>query len=70
VTQSTTSSRCNETGEIAFCTVKETARHLRLCEKQVRRLISRGELRAYKFGNALRINREDIEAYVEANQVD
>ena len=33
-----------------FCTVKETAQHLRLCEKQIRRLIERAELPAYRFG--------------------
>ena len=38
-----------------FYTVSETARHLRLCEKQVRRLIWRGDLPAFRFGTALRI---------------
>jgi excisionase family DNA binding protein len=52
-----------------FLTVKETARHLRLCEKQVRRLISRGELPAYRFGSALRIKKEDIDAYAEARRI-
>jgi len=52
-----------------FHTVKETAGYLRLCEKQVRRLISRGELPAYRFGTALRIKREDIDLYVSAQQV-
>jgi len=53
----------------SFVTVKETARYLRLCEKQVRRLISRGELPAYRFGMALRINMEDIYAYAEARRI-
>ena len=53
----------------AFHTVKETAGYLRLCEKQVRRLVSRGELPAYRFGTALRIKREDIDSYVRAKQV-
>ena len=51
--------------EPAFHTVKETAPYLRLCEKQVRRLIWRGELAAYRFGTALRIKKEDIDAYAE-----
>jgi excisionase family DNA binding protein len=55
--------------ETAFCTVKETAKYLRLCEKHVRRLISRGALPAYRFGTALRIKREDIDIYVRAQQV-
>jgi len=36
-----------------FLTVSETAQYRRLCEKQVRRLIWRGELPAYRFGTAL-----------------
>jgi excisionase family DNA binding protein len=53
-----------------FRTVTEAARYLRLCEKQVRRLISRGELRAYRFGTALRIKRNDLQAYADANRID
>jgi len=60
----------DEPTEPTFHTVKETAAYLRLCEKQVRRLISRRELRAYRFGTALRIKREDTEAYVKAQQVE
>jgi excisionase family DNA binding protein len=52
-----------------FQTVKETAQHLRLCEKQVRRLIWRGDLPAYRFGTALRIKKVDIDAYAEANRI-
>ena len=63
------SSGRGEPTETSFYTVKETARHLRLCEKQIRRLVWCGELRAYRFGTALRIKREDLEAYVKARQV-
>jgi excisionase family DNA binding protein len=52
-----------------FFTVGETARHLRLCEKQVRRLIWRGELPAFRFGTALRITKADIAAYVAARRI-
>jgi excisionase family DNA binding protein len=52
-----------------FYTVRETARHLRLCEKQVRRLIWRGELPAFRFGTALRIHKADIVAYVAAGRI-
>ena len=55
--------------EPLFLTVKEAAAYLRLCEKQVRRLIWRGELAAYRFGNALRIKKKDLEAYVAAKRV-
>ena len=59
----------DEPSEPTFNTVKETARHLHLCEKQVRRLIWRGGLPAYRFGTALRIKREDIDSYVSAQLV-
>lgn len=52
-----------------FRTVKEAAQYLRLCEKQVRRLIWRGELPAYRFGTALRIKSQDIEAYAETRRI-
>ena len=58
-----------EPEDLNFFTVKETADYLRLCEKQVRRAISSGELPAYQFGTALRIHKEDRGAYVKARRV-
>lgn len=52
-----------------FFTVSETARYLHLCEKQVRRLIWRGELAAFRFGTALRIHKADIAAYVASRHI-
>lgn len=52
-----------------YRTVKETAQHLRLCEKQIRRLIGRGELRAYRFGGAIRINSKDVNEYVRRSVI-
>lgn len=52
-----------------FRTVKETAQHLRLCEKQIRRLIERGELPAYRFGAAIRIKKKDVDGYVQRNAI-
>jgi excisionase family DNA binding protein len=49
--------------------VSFTAQHLRLCEKQVRRLIVRGELPAYRFGSALMIKRQDLDAYVDGRRI-
>jgi len=69
MTENAAPSNPDEPTEPTLYTVKETARHLHLCEKQVRWLISRGELRAYRFGNALRVKKEDIDAYVAAHQV-
>ena len=59
----------NKPEQPGFLTVKETACHLRLCEKQVRRLIWRGELAAYRFGTALRIKKEDIDTYAESRRL-
>jgi len=69
LTKDTDSSARERPTDPAFATVRETAGYLRLCEKQVRRLISRGELPAYRFGTALRIKREDIDSYVRKQQV-
>lgn len=67
--QDTKSSGGDKPAEAGFYTIKETAEYLRLCEKQVRRLIAGRKLRAYRFGTALRIKREDRDAYVRAQQV-
>lgn len=53
----------------SFLTVSETAQHLRLCEKQVRRLIWRGELKAFRFGTALRIHKGDVAAFVAGRRI-
>jgi excisionase family DNA binding protein len=55
--------------EAEFYTVSETAQYLRLCEKQVRRLIWRGELPAFRFGTALRIRKSDIAAFVASRRI-
>jgi excisionase family DNA binding protein len=68
VTETATPTDLGKPVEPGFRTVKETAWYLRLCEKQVRRLISRGELPAHRFGTALRIKRKDIDAYVETRR--
>ena len=69
MTKDTSSFDRDEPTEPAFHTVKEASGYLHLCEKQVRRIIKRGDLRAYQFGTALRVKKEDIEAYVAAHQV-
>ena len=58
MTESAISFDANNAEQPGFHTVKETASYLRLCEKQVRRLISRGELPAYRFGTALQDQEE------------
>jgi excisionase family DNA binding protein len=55
--------------KVDFYTVKETAQHLRLCEKQIRRLIEHGELPAYRFGAAVSIKKQDVDAYVQRSSM-
>jgi excisionase family DNA binding protein len=55
--------------KVDFYTVKETAQHLRLCEKQIRRLIEHGELPGYRFGAAVRIKKQDVDAYVQRSSM-
>ena len=69
MTESANPSNSDKFERAGFHTVKETAWHLRLCEKQIRRLISRRELPAYRFGTALRIKKEHIDAYAEAQRI-
>lgn len=45
--------------------VVEAARHLGLSPKTVRKLIEADELRAYRFGRVVRINLDDINAYIK-----
>ena len=52
-----------------FYTDRETGHYMRLCEKQVRRLIWRGGV--LPFGSALRSgsNQEDIAAFVSSRRI-
>ena len=45
-------------------TIAQTAEYLKVCDKTVRRLISKKELAASKVGNSWRIQKEDIDKYL------
>lgn len=49
-------------GEIM--TIQQTANYLQVCDKTVRRLISRKELVASKVGNSWRVKKSDIDEYM------
>ena len=49
-------------------TVSQTAQYLQVCEKTVRRLISKNELVASKIGNSWRIQKQDIDNYLKKNR--
>ena len=53
---------------IDIFTVSQTAQYLQVCEKTVRRLISKNELVASKIGNSWRIQKQDIDNYLKKNQ--
>ncbi len=46
-------------------TIAQAADYLKVCDKTVRRLISRQELKASKVGNSWRIQMIDIVKYLE-----
>lgn len=45
--------------------IQATARRLGVCEKTVRRLIERGELRAHKVGRQHRISEDDLARFLQ-----
>lgn len=47
-------------------TVKEVAADLRVANLTVYKLIQKGKLKAFKIGNRIRINPEDLEKYKES----
>jgi putative molybdopterin biosynthesis protein len=46
-------------------TVKDVASLLQVKEITVRRMIARGDLKAFKIGNRFRLNFEDVEKYLK-----
>ncbi|MFG6394664.1 MAG: helix-turn-helix domain-containing protein [Lachnospiraceae bacterium] len=48
-------------------TVSQTAEYLQICDKTVRRLISKGDLLASKVGNSWRIKKSDVDFYLKKN---
>lgn len=48
-------------------TVAQAAEYLKVCEKTVRRLIAKQELAASKVGKSWRIQRTDIDKYLNEN---
>ena len=47
-----------------FLTIDEVAELLRLSTRQVRRLVTRGDIAVHRFGRALRISGADLETYM------
>lgn len=51
-----------------FLTVNEVAELLKVSDKTVRRLATRGELPSFRVGAQLRFRRTDIDTWVDAQQ--
>jgi excisionase family DNA binding protein len=51
--------------EKRFLTITEASVETSLSEKFLRRDIARGALKHHRFGRAIRIAREDLEAYIK-----
>ena len=49
--------------EPSFQSVAEVAHDLGVSEKHIRRLMKSGDLPFYRFGHAIRVNRQDKEKY-------
>ncbi len=54
--------------KIDVLTVDEVANLLKLSKITIYRLIKTGEIPAYKVGASWRVNREDLEAYIESRK--
>ena len=52
-------------GNSDVLTVSQTAEYLQVCDKTVRRLISKGDLLASKVGNSWRIQKSDVDFYLK-----
>lgn len=52
-----------------FLSPKEIAQRLSLDRKTIYRAIDRGELRAFRFGTAIRISPEDMQDWIERSVV-
>lgn len=48
--------------------IPAVARRLDVCDKTVRRLIARGELRAHRIGRLLRVSEEELRRLIDANR--
>lgn len=55
--------------EAKFYTVEEVARMFQISKYTVYNLIKRGELKAFKIGNKIRIEEIELEKYKESSQV-
>ncbi len=58
-----------EDQEIRWLSTKEAARHLGLTPRTLYRLIDDGQITAYKFGRVIRLQRRDVDAFIERSRI-
>ncbi len=63
-TMSTDSRVTPERAFPALLTIEQTAEHLQVSTKTIRRWIDAGDLVAHRFGRQLRISNQDLQAFV------
>lgn len=61
--------RESPTGEIEWLTSQEAARWLGVTVRTLYRAIDEGKLTAYRMGRVIRIQRPDLEAYLESSRI-
>ena len=59
----------NKGGNEIWLIVAEVANFLGVSKMTVYRMISMGEIKAYKFGRAFRVKREDFAEFVQKSEV-
>ncbi len=61
--------RESQTGDIDWLTSQEAASWLGVTVRTLYRAIDEGKLTAYRMGRVIRIQRPDLEAYLEASRI-
>ena len=56
--------------QINWLSTKEAARRLGITSRTLYRLIDSGQVPAYKFGRVIRLQEDDVGAFIEASRVE
>ena len=57
------------TGPASLLTIPQTAAHLQVSEKTIRRWIDAGDLVAHRFGRQWRISNQDLQAFIRIRRM-
>lgn len=56
--------------EITWLSTKEAARRLGITTRTLYRLIDGGQIPAYKFGRVIRLQEQEVEAFIESARIE